>query len=186
MNPLSALGQTNEVTLDDVLIQFLKAERHRWSTVPSELHHRIERCISHRGADIGIVVREYFERMGNKENPVYTRLLGPRSTKNESFHFTNIPVGRLISKGADLELKSSLDCVGGRITDFAQSKARDFPDIFPRLGNSPQGDLRTLITIVGKDNGISGVEVIDGFHRAVAMILLGEEVIPAFVVRSRE
>jgi len=180
------LCNASHITLEDVLVQFLKSESHHIAGLSGEIQQQIANCLSGEGSDAVAATRAYFGPSASDDSPVYARLLGTRSCKNYDYQHAELPIESLFTFGVNPKINLALESFRWNIKEFALQAAHCFPDEFPNGGSVPQGELRNLITVVASDNRIRGAEVIDGFHRAVALILAGERSIPSFVVRSNE
>lgn len=154
--------------------------------------HRIHRAVrvpNERPATQQEVLAQFLTAELPESNPVRTRLVGRRSESNHGYRYCEeFPLDKLYTCGVNIELNPKLKEAGGNISQFVSKFLSDDPGDrllgeFPRLREVPQGDLRNLL-VMQAPHGQH--ELIDGFHRAVAMIFARETSSPAFVVLSSE
>jgi hypothetical protein len=120
-------------------------------------------------------------------NPTLTWTVGTRGNKHHErvlrWVLAQLRLAALYSCGINDAMKDDLDAVSGNLAAFV-ARADKHPEF--QLGAVPDGDLRIVIAVAGAQASRDGtIEVVDGAHRAVAMLAIGITETTAFLAELR-
>lgn len=116
-----------------------------------------------------------FEKKRDDDNPTLGWTIGTRANSNylkiSRWIFTDIRLVDLYSCGINSDMKDDLDSVKGNLKHFVDAGyPRKYPE-FRLESVPPEGEARIFVGIARSDPNRDGsIELIDGSHRAVAML----------------
>lgn len=167
------MGNRGETTcsVDEVLCCFLQIE----SQKPNAGHFLdlLQRIRGLPGEQSRRRVREFAEKTKNG-SPIFPWTVGINNDERwknvRRWIYTDVELNQLYTCGINPStMKESLTKVHGYLVKFTRCFAHNFPEF--RLDQIPPEKLRTIFGVKRRDNNKDGsIELIDGAHRAVAML----------------
>jgi hypothetical protein len=176
--------EQNEISMRKVLEHFLRVESNapKYAARKAEFEH----WISKSNWEFFQHVRVFADSRDDV-HPLLTWTVGTRDNKHHErvrrWISARVRLGRLYSCAISDEVKADLDECRGNLTLFSD-RAWKYPEF--RMDTVPQGDLAIIVAISHTVPSRSGTEeVVDGVHRAVAMIANGVEDTWAYIAELR-
>jgi hypothetical protein len=168
----------------DVLTHFLRAEMTRPTYVA-----RCEEMNAWMALDDEKFLQHVRELSAGRSdvNPVLTWTVGTRENKHhqrvDHWLLAKVPLRSLYSCGINQTVEDDLNAGQGNLFKFADVASK-YPEF--RTNSVPQGELATIIGVAHPCAGkVGSVEVLDGVHRAVAMVKKGIAETHAFLAKLR-
>lgn len=164
-----------EVELEEVLRCFLRAEANR-SKFACKKEELLKWCELSK-AELRQKVREWAHGRDDK-NPLLVWTVGISEDKHyekiDQWGLAQVPLMEIFSSGINEAMKDDLDAVKGNVLDFVEKFAGKYAEFNNQL--AAENDLGPLAVIAHEKVDRRGkLELIDGVHRAVAMIRGGKE-----------
>lgn len=182
---MSYLILKDNLKKEDVLSHFLKIERNK----AVGLEEEIDCCLQRKGADFIECTKRWSEKRKDT-NPALIWTIGikvgikedNRSDKINKWILAEAPVGKFYSEGVNYRVNQDLiDRCKGNVSEFA-NKYSKYHDEFNKNLEFKDESHKIVIGILQKENTyIESIELIDGIHRLVSLILNGDSVVKAYI-----
>lgn len=156
------------VTVADVVRHFIRMEasREKYANKSGEMREWLKL------PDSEFIQKVHeFERSRDDVNPALLWTIGTKGNEISCWTLKKVPLTDLYTCGINSKMKADIDSVQGNLKRFADAGlAKKYSEF--RVNSVPsQGDFRTLIGIAQSvDKRDGSIQIIDGCHRAIAML----------------